>query len=97
MAIPYRTGKFKSANILVIAILGSTAKFNSHQYFRLYGISVDFVTVHARIGHAGAAEGGGAFLHTQLLQCSSLSQSPQPSGCMGGHTHGRWIATCKCL
>ena len=34
----YRTAKFKSANILVIAILGSTAKFNSCQYFRLYGI-----------------------------------------------------------
>ena len=37
MAIPYRTTKFKSANILAIAILGSTAKFNSRQYFRLYG------------------------------------------------------------
>ena len=38
MAIPYRTTKFKSPNILATAILGSTAKFNSHQYFRLYGI-----------------------------------------------------------
>ena len=38
MAIPYRTAKFKSANILVIAIWGSTAKFNSSQYFQLYGI-----------------------------------------------------------
>jgi hypothetical protein len=38
MAIPYRTAKFKSANILAMAILGSTAKFNPHQYFRLYGI-----------------------------------------------------------
>ena len=37
MAIPYRTAKFKSANILLIAIWGSTAKFNAHQYFRLYG------------------------------------------------------------
>jgi hypothetical protein len=37
MAIPYRTAKFKSANILAIAILGSTAKFNSRQCFRLYG------------------------------------------------------------
>ena len=36
MAIPYRTTKFKSANILAIAILGSTAKFNARQYFRLY-------------------------------------------------------------
>ena len=32
-----QTAKFKSANILEIAILGSTAKFNSHQYFWLYG------------------------------------------------------------
>jgi hypothetical protein len=37
MAIPYRTAKFKSANIR--AILGSTAKFNYRQYFRLYGIN----------------------------------------------------------
>ena len=36
MAIPYRTAKFKSTNILAIAILGSTAKFNSRQYFWLY-------------------------------------------------------------
>ena len=38
MAIPYQTTKFKSTNNLEIAILGSTAKFNSHQYFQLYGI-----------------------------------------------------------
>ena len=44
MAIPYRTAKFQSANILSIAILGSTAKFNARQYFRLYGIFT-------RIGH----------------------------------------------
>ena len=37
MAILYQTTKFKSTNILAIAILGSTAKFNSRQYFRLYG------------------------------------------------------------
>ena len=36
MGILYQTAKFKSANIiLAIAILGSTAKFNSHQYFQL--------------------------------------------------------------
>ena len=33
MAIPYQTAKFKSANTLAMAILGSTVKFN---YFRLY-------------------------------------------------------------
>ena len=38
MAILYRTAKFKSANILLIAIWGSTAKFNARPYFRLYGI-----------------------------------------------------------
>ena len=38
MAIPYQTAKFKSANILLIAIWGSTAKFNARQYFRLYGM-----------------------------------------------------------
>ena len=39
MAIPYQTAKLKSANyILAIVILGSTAKFTSRQYFRLYGI-----------------------------------------------------------
>ncbi|MCG8624799.1 MAG: hypothetical protein MJE68_22730 [Proteobacteria bacterium] len=31
MAILYLTAKFKSANILAIAIWSSTAKFNSHQ------------------------------------------------------------------
>ena len=40
MAIPYRTAKFKSANILSIAILGSTAKFNARQYFWLYGMLI---------------------------------------------------------
>ena len=32
--------KLKSANILVIVILGSTAKFNSRQYFRLYSMCI---------------------------------------------------------
>ena len=40
MAILYRTAKFKSANILAVAILGSTTKFNSRQYFQLYGMCV---------------------------------------------------------
>ena len=35
MTIPCQTTKFKIVNILVIAISGSTAKFNSRQYFRL--------------------------------------------------------------
>ena len=37
MAISYST-KFKSANSFVITIWGLTAKFNSRQYFWLYGI-----------------------------------------------------------
>ena len=40
MAIPYRTTIFKSANVLAIEILGSTTKFNSRQYFQLYGINL---------------------------------------------------------
>ena len=43
MAIPYRTAKFNSANILAIAILGSTTKFNARQYFRLYGSIIIFL------------------------------------------------------
>ena len=46
MVILYRTGKFKSANILAIALLGSTAKFNFHQYFQLYGtINSEFLNM----------------------------------------------------
>ena len=37
MAILYRTAKFKSANTFEMAIWDPTAKFNSRQYFRLYG------------------------------------------------------------
>ena len=38
MAIPYRTANFKSANKFAMAIWEPTAKFNSHQYFWLYGM-----------------------------------------------------------
>ena len=38
MAIPYQTAKFKSANTFAMAIWDPAAKFNSRQYFRLYGI-----------------------------------------------------------
>ena len=41
MATLYRTTKFKSTNILAIAILSSNAKFDSHQYFRLYGYRIN--------------------------------------------------------
>ena len=40
MAILYWIAQFKSTNIFAIAILGSSAKFNSHQYFRLYGMII---------------------------------------------------------
>ena len=40
MVMPYQTARFKSANILTIAILGS---FNFCQYFRLYGICLKTV------------------------------------------------------
>ena len=44
MAIPYRTAKFESANTFAMAIWDPTAKFNSRQYFRLYGMCM--VTLH---------------------------------------------------
>ena len=37
MAIPYQTAKLKSANIIVMPVWEQTAKFNSRQYFWLYG------------------------------------------------------------
>ena len=37
MVILYQTAKFKSANIFAVVIWGPTAKFNSRQYFQLYG------------------------------------------------------------
>ena len=37
MAILYRAAKFKSANTFEMAIWDPTTKFNSRQYFRLYG------------------------------------------------------------
>ena len=40
---PVLNRQFKSANILAIAIWGSTAKFNYCQYFRLYGMHNFFV------------------------------------------------------
>ena len=53
MAILYQTTKFKSANILAIAIFGSTAKFNSHQYFRLYGNTDNILVQLVRIPAPG--------------------------------------------
>ena len=38
MLIPYRTTKFKYTNSFTMVILGPTAKFNSRQYFQLYGM-----------------------------------------------------------
>ena len=40
MAIPYQTAKFISTNILAIAILSSTAKFN---FLRLYGNFIAYI------------------------------------------------------
>ena len=40
MAIPYRTGKIKSANIFTMVILGPTAKFKSRQNFWRYGMEM---------------------------------------------------------
>ena len=48
MAIPCQTAKFKSANIFSMAILGPTAKFDSCQYYRLYGMPLNH-SVHVHI------------------------------------------------
>ena len=45
MVILYRTAKFKSASMFAMAIWDLTAKFNSRQYFRLYGIRKLFSVV----------------------------------------------------
>ena len=45
MAIPYQATKFKSTNIFAMAIVGPTAKFNSHQYFRLCSIIVSHLNM----------------------------------------------------
>ena len=37
MAIPYRTAKSKSANVHAKVIWDPNVKFNSQQFFRLYG------------------------------------------------------------
>ena len=42
MAILYQTTKFKSANTFAMAIWDPTTKFNSHQYFWLYGTHFHF-------------------------------------------------------
>ena len=72
MAIPYRTAKFKSANILIIAILGSTANFNSRQYFRLYGIytPVEFST-RTSVTLSALKSAKAAILPTMLLNPTS--------------------------
>ena len=54
MAIPYRTAKFKSANTFVMANWDPTAKFNSRQYFWLYGIH--WLNDYTKIGYVYALE-----------------------------------------
>ena len=49
MAIPYRTAKFKSANRFAMTIWDPTAKFNSRQYFRLYGTYISTLGMAASI------------------------------------------------
>ena len=46
MAILYQTAKFISAHILAMAVLRSTAKFNSRQCFRPYGIRSSYMTLY---------------------------------------------------
>ena len=48
MVIPYWTTKFKSVNTFAMAIWDLTAKFNSRQYFRLYGIIIAIINCYLR-------------------------------------------------
>ena len=89
MAILYQTAKFKSANILAIAIMGSTAKFNFRQYFRLYS-SIGFrpdPPLPARVGYmpdypqswpnARCSTHGLSFVRVwQYTYCSVLGKCP---------------------
>ena len=69
MAIPYRTAKFKSASIVQIEILGSTIKFNSCQYFRLYSINIIY---HQRMIRKGAGVGLGQIFVNNFLNNRQL-------------------------
>ena len=52
MAIPYRTAKFKSANIFVSVAQDQTTKFKDCQYFRLYGILYSkYSRLHSHVKH----------------------------------------------
>ena len=53
MAILYRTAKFRSANILAIAILPN---FIFCQYFRLYDIILLFMCTYAAVAAEGSAD-----------------------------------------
>ena len=65
--------------------------FNRYRVVRFKCVFLNFHIVRARAGHSGAAGDRGVLLYSELLQCSSLSQSPESSGRVGGHTTGRWI------
>ena len=52
VAIPYRTAKLNSTNTFAMAIWDPTAKFNSRQYFQLYGILTHaYCIIHMHIAH----------------------------------------------
>ena len=78
MAIPYQTTKFKSANIFVMAIWGPTAKFNSRQYFRLYGITC----YHSKVSeYVHVLKISSFFIPFQRPFLDSL-RSPMPTMCV---------------
>ena len=84
MEIPYRTAKFKSANILAIVILGSTAKFNSRQYFRLYGnekfANYGIIVLYWCTGSFYSAPPVDSFLPSQKQQVGVSPASSRVSG-----------------
>ena len=79
MAIPYRTAKFKSANIFAMAIWGPTAKFNSRQYFRLYGNYDDLVNLVKN--EALSSKPFSAFAAISVYCISVVQTTIEPQGC----------------
>ena len=84
MAIPYQTAKFKSANRFKMAIWDPTAKFNSHQYFQLYGTSfckLHEITQSAKLGDQ--ADQKFKSLSSLINTCSMSTDNYVLHVCMG--------------
>ena len=85
----YRTAKFKSANIFVMAILGPTAKYNSHQYFQLYS-TCNYVSkyMHVTALHAGGDTHFPSCTHTLTRVKHFCSTPVDTHTCSYEYVHG---------